>query len=99
MEFALLFSLILPIGALAMSKTALVPPLAQWQINLGQANPDATPRLAAKPVNWQATASTPLVRLLSGSINWLLRLMGATHGAGANVGPPPDGPANALATT
>ncbi len=44
---------------------------------LGQLNPEAVARLVARPMEWLALASKPLVRLLSGSTTLILTLLGA----------------------
>jgi len=43
---------------------------------LGQLNPEAVARRVARPMEWIALASKPLVRLLSGSTTLTLRLLG-----------------------
>jgi putative hemolysin len=43
---------------------------------LGQLNPEAVARHVARPMEWIALASKPLVRLLSGSTTLVLRLLG-----------------------
>ena len=43
---------------------------------LGQLNPETVARLVARPMEWLALASKPLVRLLSGSTTLILRLLG-----------------------
>ncbi len=50
---------------------------------IGQTHPEALARLVARPIGWLATATKPFVRLLSGSTQGLLRLLGvrARHGS------------------
>ena len=43
---------------------------------LGQLNPETVARLVARPMEWLALGSKPLVRLLSGSTTLVLRLLG-----------------------
>ncbi|HEX6319530.1 MAG TPA: hemolysin family protein [Burkholderiales bacterium] len=43
---------------------------------LGQLNPEAVARRVARPMEWIALASKPLVRLLSGSTTLVLRMLG-----------------------
>jgi putative hemolysin len=43
---------------------------------LGQLNPEKVARLVARPMEWLAIASKPLVRLLSGSTTLVLRALG-----------------------
>ncbi|MFN5047317.1 hemolysin family protein [Roseateles sp.] len=52
---------------------------------LGQSNPEAVARLVARPIAALATATKPFVRLLSGSTNALLRLMGVRASSAFNV--------------
>ncbi|MDH0863543.1 hemolysin family protein [Mitsuaria sp. GD03876] len=52
---------------------------------LGQSNPEAVARLVARPIAALAVATKPFVRLLSGSTNALLRLLGVKPGAAFNV--------------
>lgn len=52
---------------------------------LGQTNPEAVARLVAKPINFLAVATKPFVRLLSGSTNTLLRLLGIKEKTGSHV--------------
>jgi putative hemolysin len=52
---------------------------------LGQTNPEAVARMVAKPIAWLAAAAKPFVRLLSGSTNLLLRLLGVKDRNGSNV--------------
>lgn len=44
---------------------------------LGQLNPETVARRVARPMEWLALASKPVVRLLSGSTSLVLRLLGA----------------------
>jgi magnesium and cobalt exporter, CNNM family len=44
---------------------------------LGQLNPESVARLVARPMEWLALVSKPLVRLLSGSTTLVLSLLGA----------------------
>jgi putative hemolysin len=50
---------------------------------IGQTHPEALARLVARPIGWLAMAAKPFVRLLSGSTQGLLRLLGvrARHGS------------------
>jgi putative hemolysin len=50
---------------------------------LGQISAEAIARRVARPIAWLALAAKPFVRLLSGSTDVLLRLMGARTGAAA----------------
>ena len=43
---------------------------------LGQLNPESVARLVARPMEWVAIGSKPLVKLLSGSTTLVLRLLG-----------------------
>jgi putative hemolysin len=52
---------------------------------LGQSNPEAVARLVARPIAALAVATKPFVRLLSGSTNALLRLLGVKQSAAFNV--------------
>jgi len=52
---------------------------------LGQSNPEAVARLVAKPISALAIATKPFVRLLSGSTNALLRLLGVKASSSFNV--------------
>lgn len=52
---------------------------------LGQLAPEAIARMVARPLSWLATASTPFVKLLSGSTQLMLRLLGVKIGAGPAV--------------
>jgi putative hemolysin len=52
---------------------------------LGQSHPELVARLVARPIAWLASATRPFVRLLSGSTNALLRLMGVKEHSGFNV--------------
>jgi putative hemolysin len=45
---------------------------------LGQLNPEEIARRVARPIDFLATASKPFVKLLSGSTNLMLRLLGVT---------------------
>lgn len=51
----------------------------------GQSNPEAVARLVARPIAALAIATKPFVRLLSGSTNGLLRLLGVKQTNGGNV--------------
>src|SRR4051794_4476764 len=44
---------------------------------LGQVNPENIARLVARPITWLAAASTPFVKVLAGSTDLILRLIGA----------------------
>jgi len=50
---------------------------------IGQTHPETLARLVARPIGWLATATKPFVRLLSGSTQGLLHLLGvrARHGS------------------
>ncbi len=50
---------------------------------LGQISAEAIARRVARPIGWLALAAKPFVRLLSGSTDVLLRMMGARTGAAA----------------
>lgn len=52
---------------------------------LGQSQPELVARLVARPISWLASATRPFVRLLSGSTNALLRLMGVKEHNAFNV--------------
>ncbi|WP_127999532.1 hemolysin family protein [Piscinibacter defluvii] len=52
---------------------------------LGQTHPEAVARLVAQPIGWLAVATKPFVRLLSGSTNLLLRLLGVRERSGSHV--------------
>ncbi|MCX2862050.1 hemolysin family protein [Paucibacter sp. PLA-PC-4] len=52
---------------------------------LGQSNPEAVARLVATPISALAIATKPFVRLLSGSTNALLRLLGVKASSSFNV--------------
>ncbi|MBA4343149.1 MAG: hypothetical protein C0423_13490 [Methylibium sp.] len=52
---------------------------------LGQSNPEAVARLVATPISALAIATKPFVRLLSGSTNALLRLLGVKASNSFNV--------------
>lgn len=52
---------------------------------LGQSNPERVARLVAKPISALAVATKPFVRLLSGSTNALLRLLGVKETSSFNV--------------
>jgi len=52
---------------------------------LGQLAPEAIARVVSRPISWLATASTPLVRLLSGSTRLMLRMLGAQSARGPAV--------------
>ncbi|WP_067061085.1 hemolysin family protein [Roseateles chitosanitabidus] len=52
---------------------------------LGQSNPEAVARLVARPIGALAVATKPFVRLLSGSTNALLRLLGVKASSAFNV--------------
>jgi putative hemolysin len=52
---------------------------------LGQTNPEAVARLVARPIAGLAMATKPFVKLLSGSTNLLLRLLGAQERSGSYV--------------
>ena len=51
----------------------------------GQAHPEAVARLVARPIGALAIATKPFVRLLSGSTNALLRMLGVKQGSNFNV--------------
>jgi putative hemolysin len=52
---------------------------------LGQLAPEAIARLAARPIAWLAVASTPFVKLLSGSTRLVLRVLGVNTNRGPGV--------------
>jgi len=52
---------------------------------LGQAHPEAVARLVARPISALAMATKPFVRLLSGSTNALLRMLGVKQSSSFNV--------------
>ncbi len=52
---------------------------------LGQMAPEAIARLVARPIGWLAVASTPFVKLLSGSTRLVLRLLGTRVDRGPGV--------------
>jgi putative hemolysin len=52
---------------------------------IGQNNPEAIARLVAKPIGWLASGTKPFVKLLSGSTNTLLRVLGVKERTGSNV--------------
>ncbi|WP_119154079.1 hemolysin family protein [Caldimonas tepidiphila] len=52
---------------------------------LGQNNPEAVARLVARPIAWLAMLTQPFVRLLAGSTNALLGLLGANRSTAATV--------------
>lgn len=52
---------------------------------LGQLAPETLARAVARPLSWLAVASTPFVKLLSGSTRLVLRLIGVKSGAGPAV--------------
>ena len=52
---------------------------------IGQTRPEAIARLVAQPITWLAAATRPFVRLLSGSTNGILRLLGVHHLPGSAV--------------
>lgn len=52
---------------------------------LGQMAPEAIARLVSRPVSWLAVASTPFVKLLSGSTQLVLRLLGVKTNRGPAV--------------
>ncbi|QYY28874.1 MULTISPECIES: hemolysin family protein [Cupriavidus] len=52
---------------------------------LGQMAPETIARLAARPISWLAVASTPFVKLLSGSTRLVLRLLGVNTNRGPGV--------------
>jgi putative hemolysin len=52
---------------------------------IGQSNPEAIARIVAKPISWLAVATTPFVRVLSGSTNAVLRLLGVKLQVGNSV--------------
>lgn len=52
---------------------------------LGQLAPETIARLAARPVAWLAVASTPFVKLLSGSTRLVLRVLGVNTNRGSGV--------------
>lgn len=52
---------------------------------LGQLAPEAIARLAARPIAWLAVASTPFVKLLSGSTRLVLRALGVNTNRGPGV--------------
>lgn len=52
---------------------------------VGQLAPETIARLVARPLSWLAIASTPFVKLLSGSTRLVLRLLGVKSGAGPAV--------------
>ncbi|MFT6591719.1 MAG: putative hemolysin, partial [Rhodoferax sp.] len=52
---------------------------------LGQTNPETVARLVAKPISFLAGATKPFVRLLSGSTNGLLRLLGVKERTGSDM--------------
>jgi putative hemolysin len=51
----------------------------------GQAHPEAVARLVARPIGALAIATKPFVRLLSGSTNTLLRMLGVKQNSSSNV--------------
>jgi putative hemolysin len=51
----------------------------------GQAHPEAVARLVARPIGALAIATKPFVRLLSGSTNALLRMLGVKQSSSFNV--------------
>ncbi|CAG2134925.1 hypothetical protein LMG31506_01462 [Cupriavidus yeoncheonensis] len=52
---------------------------------LGQLAPETIARLAARPIAWLAVASTPFVKLLSGSTRLVLRVLGVNTNRGSGV--------------
>lgn len=52
---------------------------------LGQMAPETIARLAARPISWLAVASTPFVKLLSGSTRLVLRILGVNTNRGPGV--------------
>ena len=52
---------------------------------LGQLAPESIARMAARPISFLATASTPFVKLLSGSTRLVLRLLGVKTNRGPAV--------------
>ncbi|CAG9175449.1 hemolysin family protein [Cupriavidus pinatubonensis] len=52
---------------------------------LGQMAPESIARLAARPISWLAVASTPFVKLLSGSTRLVLRILGVKTDRGPGV--------------
>ncbi|ALD92711.1 hemolysin family protein [Cupriavidus gilardii] len=52
---------------------------------LGQLAPETLARAVARPLSWLAVASTPFVKLLSGSTRLVLRLIGVKSGTGPAV--------------
>jgi len=52
---------------------------------LGQMAPEAIARLVSRPIAWLAVASTPFVKLLSGSTRLVLRLLGTKTDRGPGV--------------
>ena len=52
---------------------------------IGQSRPEAIARLVAQPIGWLATATRPFVRLLSGSTNGVLKLLGVKNLQGVGV--------------
>lgn len=52
---------------------------------IGQMSPEAIARLAARPIKWLAVASMPFVRLLSGSTDLILKMIGVKDQAGPSV--------------
>ncbi|MCT9071549.1 hemolysin family protein [Cupriavidus gilardii] len=52
---------------------------------LGQLAPETLARAVAQPLSWLAVASTPFVKLLSGSTRLVLRLIGVKSGTGPAV--------------
>ncbi len=52
---------------------------------LGQLAPESIARRVARPISWLAVASTPFVKLLSGSTRLVLRLLGVKTNRGPGV--------------
>ncbi|MBA4141755.1 MAG: HlyC/CorC family transporter [Nitrosospira sp.] len=52
---------------------------------LGQINPESVARLVARPMLWLAIASKPFVKLLSGSTQLILRILGIKERTGSTV--------------
>jgi putative hemolysin len=52
---------------------------------IGQVNPENIARLVSRPLKWLAAASKPFVKLLSGSTDLVLKLLGVNHKTGPSV--------------